>query len=325
MLRSLVGGLVACIACIAGAQQPACTAPDMAPIRALAQSVQDAGLRRQVNLLLDARIEDVVRRSGGRDGFERFIAGNITALESRRSGADAKLDADLRAAIAIQRAVGASAQCILPSGDPRTPLQRAGAGLPVSAVGMVRKQLGQGSGTLVSRCLVVTNEHVVSKGGAIEVAVGDAVTFYAGSGRFEGFAEWVRAEIVALGARRSTGRLSDDWTVLRLDRPLGDRYGWIEVATVPPESRPSLPLWALGFPNDGVAIAGGFTQLWSHRGCRFLAEDGHRWASDCVANVERLPHEPGVFSHERVVQPAFLNYITVPLPDRATDRAKVLR
>ena len=150
---------------------------------------------------------------------------------------------------------------------------------------MVRKQLGQGSGTLVSRCLVVTNEHVVSKGGAIEVAVGDAVTFYAGSGRFEGFAEWVRAEIVALGARRSTGRLSDDWTVLRLDRPLGDRYGWIEVATVPPESRPSLPLWALGFPNDGVAIAGGFTQLWSHRGCRFLAEDGHRWASDCVANV----------------------------------------
>jgi protease YdgD len=177
-----------------------------------------------------------------------------------------------------------------PAAEPRAPatpterLTRAGAGLPVSAVGLVRRMFGAGSGALVGRCTVVTSEHVVSRGGTLETAVGDGVTFYAGTGTVEGaFAEWVRAEIVALGPRRTTGAYGDDWAILRLDRPLGDRYGTIQVGQADAGAVRTRRLWSLGFPSDGARDDDGYRKIGSHRGCSAVFAERNAWLTTCAA------------------------------------------
>jgi protease YdgD len=145
--------------------------------------------------------------------------------------------------------------------------------------------LGQGTGTLVGRCTVVTNEHVVSRGGAITAAVGDSATFYVGVGKLEGgFAEWARAEIVAVGPRATSNHFGDDWAILRLDRPLGDKYGTVAAGGPDNAALAARPLWALGFPGDGAAVAGGYRSLWSHKGCHAVAAEGNVWLVDCAGN-----------------------------------------
>lgn len=172
----------------------------------------------------------------------------------------------------------------VPIPAPPERIPRDGAGPPVSAIGLVRRMLGAGSGALVGRCTVVTSEHVVSRGGALETAVGDAVTFYAGTGTVEGaFAEWVRAEVVALGPRRTTSAFSDDWAILRLDRPLGDRYGTIRVGQADASAVRTRPLWSLGFPTEGARADDGYRALGSHRNCRAVAGERNAWLTTCAS------------------------------------------
>lgn len=262
--------------------QPACPV-DTSALSRLARVVSDPALRRELVAVADRPITETVFARGGRDGFLRAAEERIATLE-RGARADPRTSADADTAVALYRTLIAAARCLIASEDPRTPVTRAGAVLPISAIGLVKRMLGFGTGALVGECLVVTNEHVVSRGGAVATTVGDAATFYAGEGNLEGFAEWVRAEVVALGPWASTHQPADDWAVLRLDRPLGTKYGTLRVQSLSESVAATRPLWALGFPGEGAAVAGGFRELWSHKNCRFLGAQGNAWAVSCVAS-----------------------------------------
>jgi V8-like Glu-specific endopeptidase len=255
---------------------------ELGELRAAARAIANEPLRRELMRMADARPQDAVLAAGGLEAYGKQLRERIARLEAQ-AGAAGRSDAE-RGAQVFERLLRA-ARCIVPESDPRQPLCREGAGVPVSAVGLVRRMLGQGSGTLVGRCVVVTSEHVVSRGGSVPTKVGDAAYFYSGVGNIEGgFAEWTRAEIVALGPRQATNQAGDDWAILRLDRPLGDKYGTVRLGTAMPAALPARALWALGFPADGAAVSGGHRVMWSHKPCGLVAAERNAWLVSCAGN-----------------------------------------
>lgn len=166
--------------------------------------------------------------------------------------------------------------------DPRAPIDRAKNEWPGRAVGIVRRDGFAGSGALVGSCTVVTSEHVLSGGGTKPVKIGDVAEFFVGHGRLGGvFAESVPAEVIALGPRAASDKFDDDWAILRLARPSGDRYGVIQPGLPDVRALSTRSLWVLGFA--GATELSQYRQLTSHRNCRFVTGQGHAWLTTCAS------------------------------------------
>ncbi len=78
-------------------------------------------------------------------------------------------------------------------------------------------------------------------------------------------------------------RDSEDWALLELDRPLGQRYGWFELQAIEDRTaaRDGFRVMSLGFPED---VQRGGTRLMLDPNCRILRSPliWSAWPTDCA-------------------------------------------
>src|SRR5579871_1263526 len=242
-LRGLAAA-AAVLSCTPGIAQEARCPADMKAIERHADGLEEPRLRGHIVDLARRPLDTVVHAAGGVEAYRRRLAADLEELQ--RDPAVSGNFHDRQLIVALYRQLGEAAACVLDPADPRRLVARMQAAFPVTAIGVVQKMGGWGSGVLVGPCLMVTNEHVVTLHGAIEMRPGDGVTVYIGvGGVHNGFAEWIPAELVASGGAARSGRVADDWALLRLDRMAGRRYGYVELDAkgTPPHG---LKLWTLG-------------------------------------------------------------------------------
>jgi V8-like Glu-specific endopeptidase len=261
----------------AAAQYTRCP-PDMGALQNLAAQVDDAALRQQLEALVNAPLEQSVAEGGGLSGFRDRL--QFLQRQALRSPAVTGNVHDRDRLRQIIGRLSEYAVCGHDRTDPRQLIPRAVAGFPASAVGIIQKLGGWGTGVLVGPCLALTNVHVLTGGGVLDIGPGDGAALFLGIGKVKGgFAEWVPGKVVALGPWRQSRRVADDWGLLRLDRPVGETYGYLDAEAR--EAVTDLPVWTMGFPGDSVILSGGFSTLSSERGCRLLGLRDEAWELSC--------------------------------------------
>ena len=157
--------------------------------------------------------------------------------------------------------------------------QRDGALPPYRSVGVLHHPTTRAGGTafLIGRCHVLTAFHVAfmrdvdAKTGKVRLdpaKLGHAAEFLIGpdakvAGRF---AAKTRARVVAFGrfSPDDYRGMAGDWALLRLDRCLGEKYGFLALARATGEPMPKGTLMTAGFPHSrrqqpGITIEIGCT------------------------------------------------------------------
>jgi len=143
--------------------------------------------------------------------------------------------------------------------------QRDGALPPYRSVGVLHHPATRAGGTafLIGRCHVLTAYHVAfmrdvdAKTGKVRLdpaKLGHTAEFLIGpdaqvAGRF---AAKTRARVVAFGRFSPDDYvgMAGDWTLLRLDRCLGEKYGFLALARATGEPLPEGALMTAGFPHS---------------------------------------------------------------------------
>lgn len=136
---------------------------------------------------------------------------------------------------------------------------------PYRSVGVLHPPATGGGGTafLVGRCHVLTAFHVAFMRGVDDATghvrldapkVGHVAEFLIGPNAKQAgrFAARTRARVVAFGrfSEADYAGMAGDWTLLRLDRCLGDRYGFLALAPDTGLPMPAGELMTAGFPHS---------------------------------------------------------------------------
>ncbi len=143
--------------------------------------------------------------------------------------------------------------------------QRDGALPPYRSVGVLHHPATRSGGTafLVGRCHVVTAFHVAfmrdvdaatGQVGLGPAKLGHAAEFLIGPDAKEAgrFAAKTRARVVAFGrfSPDDYQGMAGDWALLRLDHCLGEKYGFLALASATGEPMPKSELMTAGFPHS---------------------------------------------------------------------------
>lgn len=156
--------------------------------------------------------------------------------------------------------------------DPIRPVSSAGEGNPYAAIGRIVTQVpvpadaknpsivgySEGTGFLISPCLVMTNYHVVFGKSKIP-SKPTLVSFTAG--------RKVIGSVVSWGPKNTTNRIEDDWAVIELNpgECLGLEHGWFE-PSYDPDLATKTPMTIAGFPAKRFDPANS-GQVWAHNDC----------------------------------------------------------
>jgi protease YdgD len=163
------------------------------------------------------------------------------------------------------------------------------------------------SGTLVGKDLVLTAAHCIFNGsGVLATSVDFSPVFEFGNQSFQG-----RMIAHRVGTKNYKSNWAKDWAVIKIDRNLGDTFGFVKVLGKD-ANKLSLPLTVdvAGFPSD---VLGGDIMS-AHLGCRLtsLLTNGSQagaLATDCdieqgssgsavMQEINGVYHAVGVISHE---------------------------
>lgn len=152
---------------------------------------------------------------------------------------------------------------------------------PWFGIGRVEVELANGSwgnctGTLIDRDLVLTAAHCLTVKGESR---GENVWFRAG---MQGRSSWGDARVVEkwIGTAWPDEKRAEDWAVLRIDQPLGDKTGWLPLT--PEWIGEDKPITIVGYGDDfqgGRRVA-----IQSNCRLRFLHKRFGYFTHDCDMN-----------------------------------------
>jgi V8-like Glu-specific endopeptidase len=120
-------------------------------------------------------------------------------------------------------------------------------------IGIVKTDIGRGSGWLGNECLVWTNKHVI---GADKKIIGKKVTFYVGQSSTpnRNFEYAVEGEVVASGnpnLERETDDTTQDWALIKLKTSVGKKVGFIQTSQYSVDDATTCKnLEIAGFPGE---------------------------------------------------------------------------
>ncbi|HEY8270785.1 MAG TPA: trypsin-like serine protease, partial [Pseudobdellovibrionaceae bacterium] len=165
----------------------------------------------------------------------------------KRSASLAKLLATSKKMVAETQNHGART---IPN-DPRRPLDRK-ANPEYNAIGIVKTDIGRGSGWLANECLVFTNKHVI---GAHKKIIGKKVMYHVGQTNTpeKNFEYAVEGEVVASGNPKGEGADSpaQDWALIKLKKSVGKKVGFIDFAQYSVEDAETCKtLEIAGYPGE---------------------------------------------------------------------------
>jgi len=160
---------------------------------------------------------------------------------------------------------------------------------PWSAVGRIVSEAADGSislctGTLVAENVVLTNAHCAIASETQQLHKRIAFQPNLINGAITNADDMAWGTEVELGTDFSAGQNPDpnDWALVKLDRPLGDRYGTLRWQALTSEvllgkaSRLNLVGYSGDFPPDNPGETAGV-----HQGCSILDDADPFWVHDC--------------------------------------------
>ena len=177
---------------------------------------------------------------------------------------------------------------VVPGEDDRVPMNNRD--YPWSAVGRLVAETADGNislctGTLVAEDVVLTNAHctITSETQELHKRIAFQPNLINGAITNADDMAWVE-EVLAGTDFTDSGANPDpnDWALLKLDRPLGDRYGTLRWQTLPAETllgkaeQLDLVGYSGDFPPDNPGETAGV-----HEGCSILADEEPFWIHDC--------------------------------------------
>jgi protease YdgD len=176
---------------------------------------------------------------------------------------------------------------VVPGEDDRVPMNNRD--YPWSAVGRLVAETADGNiglctGTLVAEDVVLTNAHCMVTSETQQLHKRIAFQPNLINGAITNTEDMAWGSEVELGTDFSDGQNPDpnDWALLKLDRPLGDRYGTLRWQALPAEmllgkaEQLDLVGYSGDFPPDNPGETAGV-----HKGCSILADDEPFWLHDC--------------------------------------------
>lgn len=272
-----------------------------ASLRGAAEALRNPTVRASALELAGRSVALSVYRAGGHDGF---VARQRALIDEWRAYApEPSFEADRAAMIAIYQGMIEIAGCVPRKGDPRVRIDRQDARndrfAAVAAVAAVHadgrdRRRAMGSGVLVSPCHVLTSQHVVFGDAPPRRGAPALVLLGEGPAPRRDFATRLAAEVVGFSRLYwPDTRIAHDWTLLRLERPVGEAYP--SVALLPRgEASPDRAdfaagkraLTVAGFPGEKLIEGGAMSALWAHDGCHALAAESPigGWATTCAMN-----------------------------------------
>lgn len=139
-----------------------------------------------------------------------------------------------------------------------------------------------GTGFLINDCLVITNHHVVNEQVTSDKIKNREITFYAGnqSGDSSEPALKSSGKVVAEGPYSGGKDSNNDWAIIKLDKPLGQKVGHISPILASTNDASRIPVGSASFYDDKTDGK----QLWGQKKCQILGEDAQNknlWLTDC--------------------------------------------
>lgn len=146
----------------------------------------------------------------------------------------------------------------------------------MNAIGVVYPEGKQylGTGFLVDDCHVLTNAHVAFKEG-VAGAKGARVHFSVGHSKVKGkqfeYAD-IGGTVIEHGdyTSHTLSDVNSDWTVIRLDQPIGKKVGSIAVYQMDPENLKNRDVITVGYPGDLTNNAKDLSKIFGDRKCKLL-------------------------------------------------------
>ncbi|NJL86075.1 MAG: trypsin-like serine protease [Leptolyngbyaceae cyanobacterium SM1_1_3] len=176
---------------------------------------------------------------------------------------------------------------VVPGDDDRVPMNNRN--YPWSAVGRIVAETADGSislctGTLIAEDVVLTNAHcaLTPETQQLHKRIAFQPNLINGAITNADDMAWVKE--VWLGTDFTTEENPDpnDWALVKLDRPLGDRYGTLRWQALPADvllskaGRLNLVGYSGDFPPDHPGGTAGV-----HQGCSIIQDDDPFWIHDC--------------------------------------------
>jgi protease YdgD len=155
---------------------------------------------------------------------------------------------------------------------------------PWSTIGRVEVDKGNEdvdicSGTLIWKNLVITNAHCVLENENQGSVKPEAIKFSLNVVDDEALSE-ARVKAIWLGTKSPNTEREKDWAILQLDKPLGEKYGWMEFAFLDSiderVSKFTMVGYSLDFPAENPAYTAGV-----HQGCTIRGEKNGYLLHDC--------------------------------------------
>jgi len=155
---------------------------------------------------------------------------------------------------------------------------------PWSTIGRVEIDRGDGdvqicTGTLIWKNLIITNAHCVLEDEDKGTVKPESIKFKLNVVDDIPLSEAGVKEIFT-GTQSPHKERAKDWAILKLDKPLGNKYGWMEFAFFDSIDEPIRPFnmvgYSLDFPAENPAYTAGV-----HQGCRIRGEKNGYLLHDC--------------------------------------------
>ena len=133
-------------------------------------------------------------------------------------------------------------------------------GSELSPIGVVQFANFMATGTLISKCHVLTNVHAIANNHT-KISASQQVKFSVGQARPKGFEKSVAGHPVKWGPYVQSDRnIADDWMVIELNECVGNEFGWMEIeptSTAEVQFKPNAVQFAGHTPSTylGVGVA----------------------------------------------------------------------
>lgn len=138
----------------------------------------------------------------------------------------------------------------------------------LNAIGIVSKngKSFDGTGFMVSECVMLTNKHVVNKDRE-SIRHGEEVTFKVGQSGSKSapFTHSSKGRVIAFGSENTRAY---DWALVKLDKSIGKEVGHIQIYQMEDRDHMRKAIVTAGFPYDKTSRGTNFSNIYGDLDCK---------------------------------------------------------